>query len=238
MKSAAQFQLSPEEKAVLQDCQSEAYWYRAMPLSLLLGGAVTYGVRTGKITPSPRFGAFPKTMGGVMVGYFLGKFSYANECKEMVLTRVPDSNLAEQIRKSSGIPLRHPDRDPWSGQPVSDTPPAAPAHQQPQQPRPQWALPKSEQEYFQPQQPGSEEQSPSQRSSYEQMRARNRNPQQFPGAGSPSVPSQPQEQVPFFSAPPSGPGVVPAAPEPSDPGFAPPSKMKRRVNQYGDEVYD
>ena len=45
-------------------------------------------------------------LSGVVVGYFLGKFTYAETCADKFLTEAPDSNLAAAIRARRGLPPR------------------------------------------------------------------------------------------------------------------------------------
>merc|ERR1719151_185002 len=47
---------------------------------------------------------------GVIVGYFVGKFSYADACADKFLVQAPDSDIAEAVRQRRGLPLRHPER--------------------------------------------------------------------------------------------------------------------------------
>ena len=81
-------QLSPEEVKVLQECQSESFWRRSLPLSGLLGAAAHLAVQRGVLRPSPSYGAKPKVVLGIIVGYFAGKFSYATACSEKFLSQV------------------------------------------------------------------------------------------------------------------------------------------------------
>merc|ERR1711874_56290 len=52
----------------------------------------------------------PKVILGVIVGYFVGKFSYADACADKFLVQAPDSDIAEAVRQRRGLPLRHPER--------------------------------------------------------------------------------------------------------------------------------
>ena len=49
-----------------------------------------------------RFGATPKVLIASVVGYFLGKVSYMDTCREKFLTQVPNSNISIAIRKARG----------------------------------------------------------------------------------------------------------------------------------------
>ena len=65
--------LSKEEQRILAECRSEAYFYRSLPLSVLLGSGALYAVKKGLLSASPRFGPLPKVAIGVGVGYITGK---------------------------------------------------------------------------------------------------------------------------------------------------------------------
>jgi hypothetical protein len=49
-----------------------------------------------------RFGATPKVLIASVVGYFIGKVSYMETCREKFLTQAPNSTIAIAIRKSRG----------------------------------------------------------------------------------------------------------------------------------------
>jgi hypothetical protein len=103
--------LSKEEQRILAECRSEAYWYRSMPLSILIGGGALYAVKSGLISASQKFGPWPKVAIGIGVGYITGKMSYVNVCKEKFLREAPNSEFAHAIRKSQGevVPEREAD---------------------------------------------------------------------------------------------------------------------------------
>ena len=94
--------LSKEEQRILAECRSEAYFYRSLPLSVLLGSGALFAVKRGILSASLRFGPLPKVAIGVGVGYIAGKMSYVNVCKEKFLREAPDSEFARAIRKSQG----------------------------------------------------------------------------------------------------------------------------------------
>ena len=95
-------QLTKEESAVLKECQSEAYWYRSLPLGIALGAAGGYMVKAGILAPHARFGAGPKAMIGIGLGYFIGKGSYVGTCKDKIVEKIPNSNIGRMVRKQRG----------------------------------------------------------------------------------------------------------------------------------------
>merc|ERR1719510_2585306 len=84
--------------------------YRSLPLSGLLAAGTHFAVQQGIMRPNPNYGARPKVILGVIVGYFVGKFSYADACADKFLVQAPDSDIAEAVRQRRGLPLRHPER--------------------------------------------------------------------------------------------------------------------------------
>ena len=44
----------------------------------------------------------PKMVGSALIGYFFGKVSYMETCREKFLTQLPNSNITIAIRKAKG----------------------------------------------------------------------------------------------------------------------------------------
>merc|ERR1719392_242942 len=101
--AASKRQLSVEEQRVMAACQSESFWYRSLPVSGILAITAQVAVNSGYLKPSPRFGSRPKVALGSIIGYFLGKFSYVNECSDKFLIEAPDGHIAEMIRIRRGL---------------------------------------------------------------------------------------------------------------------------------------
>ena len=59
---------------------------------------------TGFLKGSPKYGAVPKVLMAVGLGYILGKFSYKSNCEEKIMA-LPNSELAQIIRQRKGRPL-------------------------------------------------------------------------------------------------------------------------------------
>lgn len=51
-----------------------------------------------KFQPNVKYGAVPKVVLGVVLGYFVGKFSYQQKCAEKIMA-LPDSRLGEILRQ-------------------------------------------------------------------------------------------------------------------------------------------
>uniref|UniRef100_A0A3Q2CFE3 OCIA domain containing 2 n=2 Tax=Cyprinodon variegatus TaxID=28743 RepID=A0A3Q2CFE3_CYPVA len=68
-------------RKVWKECQEESFWYRALPLSLgsmtVTGGLIYSGVWKS----SARFGPFPKLAVAGILGFAVGKVSYAGTCR-------------------------------------------------------------------------------------------------------------------------------------------------------------
>lgn len=97
-RNALNFQFSPEELKVLQECNREAFFQRSLPLGTICGLGTWYAVQKGHLKSSVRFGAGPKVFVGITLGYFIGKLSYQSKCAEKIL-RLPNSRLADLIRQ-------------------------------------------------------------------------------------------------------------------------------------------
>ncbi|XP_062549547.1 OCIA domain-containing protein 1 [Armigeres subalbatus] len=130
-RDALNFQFSPEELKVLQECNREAFFQRSIPLGTCFGLGTYYAIQRGFFKPSPRFGAGPKVFVGITLGYFIGKLSYQGRCSEKIM-RIPNSRLADMIRQrrqggSAGIERLYPDQGFGAGSMLSPFGPATPS---------------------------------------------------------------------------------------------------------------
>lgn len=108
----APYKFSPEELRVLQECNTESFMQRSLPLGTTFGLTAYLGVQRGTFKANPRFGAIPKVTLAVIVGYFLGKMSYQQVCAEKLMA-LPNSYIGQLLREKregrSGIgPKRTP----------------------------------------------------------------------------------------------------------------------------------
>ncbi|XP_075715736.1 OCIA domain-containing protein 1 isoform X2 [Rhinoderma darwinii] len=87
-----------EELRVLKECNSESFWYRSVPFSVVSMLATQALVHRGILTKSARFGSFPKLAFACVFGYFAGKLSYIKVCREKFL-KLENSPMAEIIRQ-------------------------------------------------------------------------------------------------------------------------------------------
>lgn len=55
-------------------------------------------MKNGYIQGNGKYGAVPKVVMGVILGYFVGKFSYQQKCAEKIM-RLPNSRLGEILRQ-------------------------------------------------------------------------------------------------------------------------------------------
>lgn len=130
-RNTLNFQFSPEELKVLQECNREAFFQRSMPLGTVFGLGTYFAMQRGFLKPSPRFGATPKVFVGITLGYFIGKLSYQNRCAEKIM-RIPNSRLADMIRQrrqgsSAGVERLLPDQGFGAGSMLSPFGPASPS---------------------------------------------------------------------------------------------------------------
>ncbi|XP_055855213.1 OCIA domain-containing protein 1 [Episyrphus balteatus] len=94
----ANYHFSSDELRVLKECDVESFFQRSLPFGTGFGLSAYFGVKHGYLKPNVKFGALPKVMVGVIVGYFLGKFSYQQKCAEKIM-RIPGSKLGEMLRQ-------------------------------------------------------------------------------------------------------------------------------------------
>ncbi|KAK4873348.1 hypothetical protein RN001_015377 [Aquatica leii] len=92
------YQFTSEELRVLRDCNKESFFQRSLPLSALFSGGIYYGVKSGFLQGHPKYGATPKIIAAVVIGYFAGKFSYQRKCAEKLMM-LPNSPIGEMLRQ-------------------------------------------------------------------------------------------------------------------------------------------
>lgn len=103
-----QYTLSTEEMRVLKDCNKESFFKRCLPLSAFLASSTYLGVKNGFLKPHLNYGAAPKVIVSVVLGYFIGKFSYQSKCAEKLM-QLPNSQLGEILRQKRKGNLREND---------------------------------------------------------------------------------------------------------------------------------
>jgi len=92
------YQFSPEELRVLRECNRDSFYQRCVPFGTL-GGVATYlAIKSGYLRPNAAYGAAPKVVVAVIVGYFFGKFSYQKKCAERLM-QLPNSQIGEMLRQ-------------------------------------------------------------------------------------------------------------------------------------------
>jgi len=210
--------LTPEEEKVMRLCQSESFWYRSLPAGSLFSIIAHLGVQNGYLKPSPRWGSRPKVLLASVVGYFMGKFSYVNECADKFLIEAADGPVAEKIRIQRGMAPRggHVDNDSGPEFKVITVNPQSPVFNNPNSPtnNPNRGPPEQ------------------QLSGYEEMRRRNRESAGPPGFNPTYQPSQQgNDQYQTLTPPPAPPS-----------SSSPPSKLRpipsSGNNKYGDEGFE
>ena len=90
--------MSQDEMRVLRECNSESFYRRSVPISSALMAGTLYMIRTGRLQPGKRFGVVPKVAVAGIVGYFIGKVSYMDTCKEKLMA-LPNSEIGRMLRK-------------------------------------------------------------------------------------------------------------------------------------------
>ncbi|XP_037569215.1 OCIA domain-containing protein 1-like isoform X3 [Dermacentor silvarum] len=94
--------LTPEEIRAFQECSTESFKYRALPLALGAAVGVQYATKVGYLTPHPVYGSYLKMIGAAFVGWLVGKVSYRRQCEEKLM-KLPNSTIGEALRRKYGI---------------------------------------------------------------------------------------------------------------------------------------
>ncbi|XP_075985312.1 OCIA domain-containing protein 1-like isoform X2 [Anticarsia gemmatalis] len=92
---------SEEEMRVWKECKRDGTMYRALPLAAVLGMFTYAAVGRGYLKPNVRFGAAPKVVLAMLVGYGVGKLSYHRTCMRRMM-ELPDSRYAQLLKTREG----------------------------------------------------------------------------------------------------------------------------------------
>ncbi|XP_026823485.1 OCIA domain-containing protein 1 [Rhopalosiphum maidis] len=95
------YQFSPEETRVMNECNSESFFQRSLPLSLITGAVSYAAVNAGYLKKSLKWGPWPKAIFGGLFGYLIGKYSYQAKCAEKLM-QLPNSELGRVLRERRG----------------------------------------------------------------------------------------------------------------------------------------
>ncbi|CAH2300159.1 OCIA domain-containing 2 [Pelobates cultripes] len=71
-----------EFSKIMKECKEESFWKRALPLSLASMLATQGLVYQGFLKPNKRFGSIPKVVLAGVLGFIVGKISYARTCQK------------------------------------------------------------------------------------------------------------------------------------------------------------
>jgi len=91
--------ITDEEILTFSACLYEAILYKALPASLLMGSAVAFAMKKGRIKMNKKYGIWPKTLIVGSLGFVLGFISNSYSCAQKFLTELPDSKTAKKFRK-------------------------------------------------------------------------------------------------------------------------------------------
>ncbi|XP_070612665.1 OCIA domain-containing protein 1 [Erythrolamprus reginae] len=94
------YELTPDEFRVSRECIRESFLYRCLPFSSVAMMITHILVRRGVVTSHPKFGAIPKMAFAGICGWFAGKISYINVCKEKFMN-LKDSPVGEMLKNES-----------------------------------------------------------------------------------------------------------------------------------------
>jgi len=102
--------LSNKKRDLMQDCLSEAFWSRSLPLGVASGLVALLAVKTGKIkVKSGRASSWSVVVGFASMGYVIGKFNYilGDRCRDVFL-RV---NTASPVDRRGDIQMQGNERE-------------------------------------------------------------------------------------------------------------------------------
>uniref|UniRef100_A0A1B6FIA3 OCIA domain-containing protein n=2 Tax=Cuerna arida TaxID=1464854 RepID=A0A1B6FIA3_9HEMI len=91
------FKISPQDQRVIKECNDEAFYQRCLPLCAGFSGLTYLATRAGYLKGHVTWGAAPKMVAAVFLGYFAGKLSYQGKCAEKLMA-IPDSPLGAVLR--------------------------------------------------------------------------------------------------------------------------------------------
>lgn len=225
--------LSPKEIAIMAECRSDSFYYRALPLGLAFGTLTQAGIASGRIMAVGTAGKVVRIFAAGTLGYVLGKASYAGTCKQKFLDQAPDSNISRMLRGEQPLPVPPQNDQSQQDYMVSMAPGTPQPQQQQQQPFSQLTQPQMEEH----QDDAIDRDRREGTLSYDQLRNQHRQRNSQPPSPPPPPVQQPSQQ---------------AAPKSNDPGFftipdpplPPPSSPSARgsgggaKNKYGDEGFE
>jgi len=92
--------LSPEDKALFDECNRISFWQRSLPLGIVCASSVVLAAHRGLITKGVKLKSFVAGF----AGFIIGKGSYASVLQDRFLKERPYSQLSQIIRKNRGMP--------------------------------------------------------------------------------------------------------------------------------------
>ncbi|KRY69437.1 OCIA domain-containing protein 1, partial [Trichinella pseudospiralis] len=101
MDNAISFHLTFEEQNIVRECARESFIYRTLPMTVAGCFFAKYFQKSGLTKGHPIYGMSVHYLAIFGVAYLFGKFSYISKCKEKILKRIPNSDLADAVRKSN-----------------------------------------------------------------------------------------------------------------------------------------
>ncbi|XP_075990552.1 OCIA domain-containing protein 1-like [Anticarsia gemmatalis] len=83
------YEFTQEEMKALEECDKESFYQRCLPFSTIFATVTYAAIRYGTLKKNIHFGAVPKLMFAVFLGYVCGRISYLSHCDEK-LRQLPD----------------------------------------------------------------------------------------------------------------------------------------------------
>lgn len=223
----------------MKECQQEAFYNRGLPMALIMGGSIFMGIKNGRLSSGGPIGLWFKPFVAGTLGMLVGYGSYSGVCSEKFLQKAPHSNMARRIRESRGFP----DTTPTEMEILHRDRMMKEKNLGYENDR-QFLSSDSHLANNEPNNPFDAPEEPSEKTvekrglSYDDLRQRHRDAEMrkyFQGQRVPQPAARPRDESEpqSFGGPPPSNQEIPPLYLPSRPKQDP----RRRINQYGDEVY-
>ena len=100
--------VTEEEKSILNECNSTAFWNYSLPLMVLFPSLVFVALKKGLLAPSKvlkKYPNFPKMNLAAATGYVVGQWLYmkSEDCSEKFERFAPDSKMARLFRNGGYV---------------------------------------------------------------------------------------------------------------------------------------
>ncbi|XP_053623663.1 OCIA domain-containing protein 1-like [Plodia interpunctella] len=93
------YEFSQDEMKALEECDKESFYRRCLPFSTLFASLTAAAIKLGFLRRNPHFGAVPKLLVAIFLGYVAGRVQYAEECEAHLRELPEQSPLGKLMRR-------------------------------------------------------------------------------------------------------------------------------------------